>query len=513
MTQPSQHADVMIRSSSSRREPEFARSSFGGAESKRPAWLLGAVSGIVATVFFAVLALGRWNAGNSADYDLGIFAQGADAWSQGHWPESHIRGLSLLGDHFSPILATWGLVWRVWPTPPALLITQSVLLGAALGVMVGYARRRAGWRVAVLIAVVGIFSRAVLTTAMFDVHEVAYAAIGLAVLCIALLQHRFGWAVAASVWLLLTKEDMGLTVFAAGACWWWMYRGDGWRRPLTLAGLGVVGVIVAMLVLGAFAPGSGTGYLAYFGIGKSNKLPVPEDHSLSAQRLLPVLMYVVLALVIGVRSKLTLLAIPTLLWRAVSSNIHYWALDFHYDVILWPIGLLAFVDVISAGRVPRRTSGVSRPPVAASPSGSAYSTRHPLRPWERAAVGVAVLAGFALAVSEMADRAVAPGSMFRTAAVVKNIRSLAAAHLPKDARVATQADVGAYLVPAYDAYSLRPDQHPSVDYVMFTSKPKWTYQVPVCAREKLVRDGALVWRRGTVTLVKLDHRQRVTPTC
>ena len=229
------------------------------ADSRRPAWVLGAAAGLVATVSFAVLALGRWNAGNSADYDLGIFAQGADAWSRGHWPVSHIRNLSVLGDHFSPLLATWGLVWRVWPTPPALLITQSVLLGAALGVIVGYARRRAGWQVAVLIAVVGIFSRAVLTTAMFDVHEVAYAAIGLAVLCIALLQHRFGWAVAAAVWLVLTKEDLGLTVFAAGFCWRWMYRGDGWRRPLILAGIGVVGVLVAMLVIGAFAPGSGTG--------------------------------------------------------------------------------------------------------------------------------------------------------------------------------------------------------------------------------------------------------------
>jgi hypothetical protein len=471
-----------------------------GADVRRPAWVLGAASGLVATVFFAVLALGRWDAGNSADYDLGIFAQGADAWSRGHWPESHIRNLSLLGDHFSPLLATWGVVWRVWPTPPALLITQSVLLGAALGVIVGYARRQAGWRVAVLIAVVGIFSRAVLTTAMFDVHEVAYAAIGLAVLCIALLQHRFGWAVAAAVWLVLTKEDLGLTVFAAGFCWWWMYRGDGWRRPLVLAGIGVAGVIVAMLVLGAFAPGSGTGYLAYFGIGKSNKLPVPEDHSLSPQRLLPVLMYVVLALVIGVRSKLTVLAIPTLLWRAVSSNIHYWALDFHYDVILWPIGLLAFVDVIAS----RRWLSMARNGPVSKPG---------LQTWERAAVGLAVLAGFGLAVSEMADRAVAPSSMFRTAAVVKNIRALADDHLPKGAPVATQADVGAYLVPAYDAYSLRPDQHPSVDYVMFTSKPKWTYQVPVCAREKLVAGAAQVWRRGTVTLVKLQHRQRVTPTC
>ena len=367
----------MSDSSSPRRPDAAARSSSGGA----PAWRWGAVAGAIAAAFFAVLALGRWNAGNSADYDLGIFAQGADAWSRGHWPVSHIRGLSLLGDHFSPILASWGVVWRIWPTPPALLITQSVLLGAALGVIVGYARRRAGWKIALVVAAVGIFSRAVLTTAMFDVHEVAYAGIAVAVLCIALLQHRFGWAVVASVWLVLTKEDLGLTVFAAGVCWWWVYRGEGWRRPLILAGIGIAGVIVAMLVIGAFAPGSGTGYLAYFGIGTSTKLPVPENHSLSAQRLLPVLMYVVLALVIGVRSKLTVLAIPTLLWRGVSSNIHYWALDFHYDLILWPIGLLAFVDVAgrvpaAAGRVPgeRSGGGVSRPR---------------LRTWEKAVASVA----------------------------------------------------------------------------------------------------------------------------
>lgn len=500
MTQPSRPAEVRIRSSASRDEPKFVQAAVGRGVPRRPAWLLGVGSAVVAAAFFAVLALGGWNAGISTDYDLGIFAQGADAWSRGQWPVSHIRGLSLLGDHFSPLLATWGLVWRIWPTPPTLLITQSVLLGAALGVIVGYAGRRAGWKVAVLIGVVGIFSRAVLTTAMFDVHEVAYAAIAVAVLCIALLQHRFGWAVAASVWLILTKEDLGLTVFAAGFCWWWMYRSDGWRRPLILAGIGVVGVAVAMVVIGAFAPGSGTGYLAYFGIGTSTKLPVPENHSLSPQRLLPVLMYVVLALVIGVRSKLTVLAIPTLLWRAVSSNIHYWALDFHYDLVLWPIGLLAFVDVVASRR------WLSSPALAEDVSKS-------LRPWERTAVGVAILVGFGLAVSEMADRAVAPDSLFRTAAVVKNIRSLAGDHLPRNARVATQADVGAYLVPAYDAYSLRPDQRPSVDYVMFTSKPKWTYQVPVCARRRLVRDGAQVWRRGTVTLVKLNHRQRVTPTC
>ncbi|MBB2894674.1 DUF2079 domain-containing protein [Flexivirga oryzae] len=469
---------------------------------RRPAWSWGIGAAVAATVFYAILALGRWNAGDSADYDLGIFAQGADAWSRGHWPVSHIRGLSLLGDHFSPLLATWGVVWRIWPTPPALLVTQSVLLGAALGVIVGYARWRAGWRVALLIAAVGIFSRAVLTTAMFDVHEVAYAAVALAVLCIALLQHRFSLAVVASVWLVLTKEDLGLTVFAAGVAWWWMYRGEGWRRPLLLAGIGVAGVLVAMLVLGAFAPGSGTGYLAYFGIGTSNKLPVPEDHSLSPQRLLPVLMYVVLALVIGVRSKLTVLAIPTLVWRGVSSNIHYWALDFHYDVILWPIGLLAFVDVVTrAGRV------------AGGSEAEESVSRPSLRSWEKAAVGVAVLAGFALAVSEMADRSVAPASLFRTAPVVTDIRTLAADHLPKGARVATQADVGAYLVPSYDAYSLRTDQRPSVDYVMFTGKPKWLYQVPQCAKDKLVRDAAQVWRRGAVTLVKLPHRQRVTPTC
>lgn len=479
----------MIRSSASRCALVSVEADLGRNDRRRPAWLWGGVATVVATAFYAVLALGRWNAGNSADYDLGIFAQGADAWSRGHWPVSHIRGLSLLGDHFSPILATWGAVWRIWPTPPALLITQSFLLGAALGVIVGYTRLRAGWGVALLVAAVGIFSRAVLTTAMFDVHEVAYAAIALAVLCIALVHHRFGWAVAACIWLVLTKEDMGLTVAAAGACWWWMYRSEGWRRPLVLAGIGILGGLVAIAVIGAFAPGSGTGYLAYFGIGVSNKLPVPVDHSLSPQRLLPLLMYVVLALVIGVRSKLTVLAIPTLLWRGVSSNIHYWALDFHYDVILWPIGLLAFVDVVSRYGVPKPRS------------------------WQRGAVAVAVIAGLALAVSELQDRSVAPPSLFRTAPVVTNIRTLAADHLPKDARVATQADVGAYLVPTYDAYALRPDQHPDVDFVMFTSKPKWLYQVPTCAKAKLVRDGAQVWRRGTVTLVKLPHRQRVTPTC
>ena len=84
-----------------------------------------AVLWLVASLWLAMWSVARYNAGLATSYDLGIFSQSAKSWSWDHWPHSDIRGLDLLGDHFSPILALNGLWWRIWPDPRVLLIVQA----------------------------------------------------------------------------------------------------------------------------------------------------------------------------------------------------------------------------------------------------------------------------------------------------------------------------------------------------------------------------------------------------
>jgi hypothetical protein len=50
------------------------------------------------------------------------------------------------------------------------------------------------------------------------------------------------------------------------------------------------------------------------------------------------------------RSPLALLMVPTLAWRFLSSNIHYWGTLYHYSGILMPIAFAGLIDVLSRRR-------------------------------------------------------------------------------------------------------------------------------------------------------------------
>src|SRR6185312_8686632 len=84
----------------------------------------------------AAIGLVRYDTGRSGNYDLGIFAQAAQRWSQGRLPGSAIRGVdTLFADHFSPITIVFGAAWAVWSDPRALIITQALALAAAVFIL------------------------------------------------------------------------------------------------------------------------------------------------------------------------------------------------------------------------------------------------------------------------------------------------------------------------------------------------------------------------------------------
>ncbi|KYH45659.1 DUF2079 domain-containing protein [Branchiibius sp. NY16-3462-2] len=438
--------------------------------------LRAALLWLVGSLWLAMWSIARYNAGLATSYDLGIFSQSAKSWSQGHWPRSDIRGLDLLGDHFSPVLALNGLWWRIWSDPRVLLLVQAILIALAMVIVWWVARTLVGEPIALALFAVGLIARGTIAADLFDFHEVAYAAPTVALLAAAAVRGRFRLAVGAAIVLVLVKEDLGLTVIAAAATWWLLHR-DGWRRPAVLAGVGVAGLVAATVVLRVV--GGGSGYGVFFGGSGSTPMGQQVDTGWSWWRLAPLALFAVTALFVGLRSPVAVLAIPTLAWRMIGNNPSYWRLDTHYDLILVPIALIAAAHAMS--RLPsahfwnafhpqRDISGESRSksPVVAS----------------AAVLGGVISVG--LGGSQLVEVAAAPWHAVAPTQRFRDLQEISA-RIPKDAPIAASNTTGAYLVATHDqVWSI--ESAPAVRYVVFGRDGGPLDEVSGCQGDALLDD-------------------------
>ena len=162
-----------------------------------------------------------------ASYDLVIFDQAIRSYSHFHVGISVIKGVhngfgphfSVLGDHFSPILATLAPLYWLHGGPQTLLIAQALLLALAIPPLWVFTRRAFGGGrkatvAAYFIAAAYGLSWPLAAAAAFDFHEAAFAPV-LTAIALERIQasSRLRGALIALGALLLVKEDMGLLVF------------------------------------------------------------------------------------------------------------------------------------------------------------------------------------------------------------------------------------------------------------------------------------------------------------
>ncbi|PWJ26353.1 putative membrane protein DUF2079 [Branchiibius hedensis] len=433
---------------------------------------------LVGSLWLAMWSVARFNAGLATAYDLGIFSQSAKSWSQGHWPRSDIRGLDLLGDHFSPILALNGLWWRIWPDPRVLLIAQAILLALAMVIVWWVARTLVGEPIALLLFVIGLVARGTIAADLFDFHEVAYAAPTVALLAAAVLRARFRLAVASAVVLVLVKEDLGLTVIAAGAAWWLLHR-DGWRRPAVLVSVGVAGLVAATVVLRAV--GGGSGYGVFFGGSGSTPLGQQVDTGWSWWRLAPLALFAVTALFVGLRSPVAVLAIPTLAWRMIGNNPSYWRLDTHYDLVLVPIALIAAAHALHGPTHTHPDFCSAAHPEAALPGELRCKT--PVTSGVAAVAGIGAVISVTLGVAQLVEVAAAPWHAVAPTQRYRDLQEISA-RISKGAPIAASNTTGAYLVATHDqVWSIQ--SAPAVRYVVFARDKGPLDEVSRCQREAL----------------------------
>jgi len=97
-------------------------------------WWLPTVIACAVGALYVCYSVAQWRALVAPSWDLGIFAEAVQAYSRFEAPIVPIKGpgYNLLGDHFHPILALLGPVYRLFPSALTLLVVQDVLIAVSV---------------------------------------------------------------------------------------------------------------------------------------------------------------------------------------------------------------------------------------------------------------------------------------------------------------------------------------------------------------------------------------------
>ncbi|WP_103062484.1 DUF2079 domain-containing protein [Actinomyces qiguomingii] len=414
--------------------------------------LPAALAVIVGAVGMIAYSVGQWRAMQVPSWDLGIFSELAKAYSRLQAPIVPIKGegYNLLGDHFHPILILLGPVWRLWPSPLALLVLQDLLLALSAWPLTRLATRLLGRPVALALGLFYVLSWGMQGAVASQFHEIAFAVPLLAWASVAFAEQRWRDCALWVLPLVTVKEDLGLTVFMAGlaialrgrlgAPHQPAGRGPAWWRNLSTTRLGVlvalVGLLSFLLTVGVILPSlspSGTWEYGLSGNGGSTSLIA---RLLSSEVKVQTLgMLVGTAGLIGLASPWMSLVLPTLAWRFLSSNEFYWTWqNWHYNAILIPIALGALLDVVARLKAPTQADAVPM--------------------WRRWLIALGVLMPLAIGLTTARDlplwelRQSDYGAASPRAATAARIMEL----IPDGASVETDLGLLAYLVPDHTVY-------------------------------------------------------------
>lgn len=318
------------------------------------AWVLGAAL----TAVYLVDSIAKYERIGSQLYDLGYFTAVIRQYSLFQVPHVYNVGLNVLGDHFSPVIALVGPVFRVFPSPVTLLVCQALLVGASA---VALTMTAADWIGRTAGAAVGLaygLSFGVIGAIDFDFHEVAFAPL-FTVMAVRKLDQRRFWAAAAWAACLITvKEEMGAAVVAPIGVAMFCY---GARR--LGAGLAVFGAGATLALVKWVMPALNTPRHIY-AYGWESPLTAGGDpvtatlHDLSAgvsAKILLLFLLVMTSGLVALRSPLVLLAVPDMLTRFSSINPNFYSTLYQYNLVVMPLLFLATADGV------RRLRGSTMP--------------------------------------------------------------------------------------------------------------------------------------------------------
>jgi uncharacterized membrane protein len=333
-------------------------------------WIgVGALTVLVAAGYTVFVMAQYYTFRVSAD-DLLIFDQAVRSYAHFHLPISpfigyHLRfgpDYSLLGNHWSPILASLAPLYWIWNTPITLLVAQAALFALAIPSIWVFTRRAFGGGrkatvAAYLVSVAYAVSWPLASALVFQFHEVAFAPVLMAVALERLQAGRLRAALIALGLLLLVKEDMGLFVAGVGAYLAVSHRIVTRQRLVGLI-LIVGGIAYTWIATDVLIPafgGRANFYWSYSALG--NNVPQAAWHVIAhpastlqllvtPQVKLDTMLWLFGAFCfLSLLSPIAIATVPLLLERMLANTSpNWWETSFHYNAFLVVVLVCAAAD-------------------------------------------------------------------------------------------------------------------------------------------------------------------------
>ncbi|RLY94362.1 DUF2079 domain-containing protein [Kocuria tytonicola] len=525
--------------------------------------LLPALVGAVATSLYGAFSWSQWIRGETPSWDNAIFTQLLSSYAAGHGPVVDIKGhgYNLLGDHFHPLVALLAPVYRIFPSALTPMLLQDALFGVSAALITRCALRVLHPAPAAAIGCAYALSFGLQNAAAVQFHEIALAVPLLAAGLTALREQRW---LAATLWtapVALVKEDLGITVAAAGGLMlghalrpslrrglpavrrrWAALSSDaapvgavagrpGGRRdapvvPRDTALLCGVVLVVWGLAVTAFAVGvalpalNPDGAFAYADrLDVAGLLRDPASAVIlqvaPAQKLGTWLLLLLAGAVVAVRSPIALVALPTLTWRMLSPHEGYWGPGWHYSAVLMPVLFVALVDAVvrlradaaaAFGRAERGDGRVAGghcgdPGRGARAEASVLWVMATGAPWLALAVALAV--GTQLPLARLA------GAEAWEPDPRRGVKAAAVEEIPPGASVATDLTLMNALVSRADVHWIGSAGDPAPQYVAVDrASAAWGGQGPAdvaaYARELYGADYAVVSDEQNIAVVRIQ---------
>jgi uncharacterized membrane protein len=331
---------------------------------------------------FAALSVLRQKAFFNGRFDMGNMVQAV--WSTAHGHPLRMTGLrgeqiSRLAAHVDPILAVYGPLWWVWPSPYLLLVTQALALGLGALPVYWLSRKHLGSsRAALGLACAYLLYPATGWLALNEFHPVALATPLLLFAFWFLDEDRLLPFALCAVAASLCKEEIALVVAGFGI--WYGITRRRWAVGALIAGLAGIWALVAIaVVIPHFNNGEASDFYGRYsevggsagGIVKTAFThPLRIVEAAFSRRDIHYLWELGFPLAfLFLLSPLALVAaLPELALNLLSATTTQTSIHFHYTAGL--IAPLVIATVLGASRLRRRAVPVAMVVVAAALVGS-----------------------------------------------------------------------------------------------------------------------------------------------